>query len=155
MGRPGGGIKKNPGVPAAYAGNPGLGWKPLRFACLRRARGSSAAQRFRFASRSLIWLWFFPGSTPALLIHPYHRHRRPHHHCRWWWRGYGPRWFKLTLYARTHFFLLLGFCDQIIFYGHCPIFFPGKNFYIEVSAYQLLNGFHHYLSFLTPCPHHS
>jgi hypothetical protein len=53
-------------------------------------------------------------------------------------------------YARTLFFLLSDFCDQILFCGPCPIFSPENQLYIHASAHQFPNGFHHYLPFLTP-----
>ena len=51
------------------------------------------------------------------------------------------------------FFVLLSSYDQILFDGPYPIFFPEYRCCLEISAYQFLNGFLHYLSFLTSRPY--
>jgi hypothetical protein len=51
------------------------------------------------------------------------------------------------LFDRVCFFLLLGFCDQIIFCGPGPIFFRDNKLHIDASASQRLSVFHDYLSF--------
>jgi len=51
------------------------------------------------------------------------------------------------LCARTHFFERSGFCGQILFGGHGPIFSPGYERYNEIAADPFPNGFHYCLSF--------
>ena len=52
--------------------------------------------------------------------------------------------------ARILFFVLLGFCDQTLFYDPYPISFPQHKLNIDISVYQFLNALHHYLSFFNP-----